>query len=119
MNARKYILFVTALTFSVSCTNDSESDLTNYKPIGTVTYNGIVKTIVTENCIRCHAQPPQNGAPMPLLTYDNLKDAVLHRGLINRITSFDASFGMPYGGPRLPELKIDQIKKWSDDNFPE
>lgn len=56
---------------------------------------------------------------MPLLTYENVKNAVLTRGLINRISSTDPNFSMPFGRPRLPQDKIDQIKKWANDGFQE
>ena len=118
MNTRKLIFITTTALILLSCSNDSESDLAG-TPIETITYNGTVRTIITENCIVCHAQPPQNGAPMSLLTYDDLKNAVLNRGLIDRISSFDPGFSMPFGGPRLPQSKIDQIKAWRDNNFPE
>lgn len=119
MNVKKTITLASVTLITVSCSNDSESDLTGYSQIENVTYNGTVRTIISENCIVCHAQPPQNGAPMSLVTYDNLKDAVLTKGLIDRISSFDSGFGMPFGGPRLPQSKIDQIIAWRDANFPE
>nr|WP_294936642.1 hypothetical protein [uncultured Flavobacterium sp.] len=119
MNLPKVAFFVISTFVLSGCTSDSESDLVNYTPVNTVTYNGTVKAIITENCIMCHTQPPQNGAPMPLLTYENVKNAVLTRGLVDRISSFDPAFMMPFGGTRLPQAKIDQIKSWRDANFPE
>ncbi|CAM3660679.1 hypothetical protein FSS13T_00690 [Flavobacterium saliperosum S13] len=119
MNARKITILATVTLITVSCSNDSESDLTGYSQIENVTYNGTVRTIIVENCIVCHSQPPQGGAPMSLVTYDELKDAVLTKGLIDRISSFDPGFGMPFGGPRLPQSKINQIIAWRDANFPE
>lgn len=112
-------LVLSLISFAVlGCSNDSESDLTN--PVsGDVTYSGTVKAIVDQNCIECHRQPPINGAPMPLLTYDNVKDAVLTRGLVARISSTDPTFLMPYGRTRLPQAKINQIIAWRDANFPE
>lgn len=101
------------------CTNGSESDLEDYTQIQNVTCNGTVRAIMTENCIVCHTQPPQNGVPMSLLNYDDLKNTVVTRGLIDRISSFDSVFGMSFGGPRLPQSKIDQIKVWKNANHPE
>lgn len=106
-------------SFSIfSCTNDSESDLTNPPPV-VIKYSTDIKPIIQANCIMCHTNPPQNGAPMPLLTYQNVRDAVIARGLINRISSTDPSFLMPYGGDRLPQSKIDLIIAWKNSNFPE
>lgn len=119
MNARKKTFLAAVTLITVSCSNDSESDLTGYSQIENVTYNGTVRTIITENCIICHTQPPQGGAPMPLLTYNDVRNAVENLGLIDRISSFDSDFGMPFGGPRLPQSKINQIKAWRDANFPE
>jgi hypothetical protein len=56
---------------------------------------------------------------MPLLTYENVKDAIENRGLINRISSNDLSFLMPFGGPRLPQNLIDQVIQWELDGFVE
>lgn len=119
MTQYKYSLSVLIIALLSGCTNDSESDLEDYTQIENVTYNGTVRTIITENCIVCHTQPPQNGAPMSLLTYDDVKNAVITRGLIDRISSFDSDFGMPFGGPRLPQSKIDLIKAWKNANYPE
>lgn len=119
MKVSKACLLIVAASFFAGCENDSESDLIEYTPIENVTYNQTVKAIITENCIMCHTEPPQNGAPMPLLTYDNVKNAVMNRGLIDRISSTDPAFLMPFGGTRLPQSKIDQIKAWRDANFPE
>lgn len=119
MNKFKYTFLTLMPLFLSGCTTDSESDLEDYTPIENVTYNGTVRTIITENCIACHTQPPQGGAPMPLLTYDDVKNAVINRGLIDRISSFDSGFGMPFGGPRLPQSKIDQIIAWKNANYPE
>ena len=108
------------ILFSVSsCSNDSSSDLTGLDKNIPLTYNNTIRFITASNCIECHKDPPINGAPMPLLTYENVKNAILTRGLINRISSTDPNFSMPFGRPRLPQDKIDQIKKWADEGFPE
>lgn len=117
MDAIKITFLTTVTLLTVSCSNDSESDLTAYTE--NVTYNGTVRAIITENCIVCHTQPPQGGAPMPLLTYNDVRNAVENLELIDRISSFDSGYGMPFGGPRLPQSKIDQIEAWRDANFPE
>lgn len=119
MNISKACFLIGSAVIFLGCANDSESDLINYTPVENITYTGTVKAIIIENCIMCHTEPPQNGAPMPLLTYDNVKNAVLTRGLIDRISSTDPAFLMPFGGTRLPQSKIDQIKAWRDANFPE
>ncbi|ESU26995.1 hypothetical protein FLJC2902T_23360 [Flavobacterium limnosediminis JC2902] len=115
--SEKIILGLTAVAV-LSCTNDSESDLTDNSP-DNITYNRTIKPIITQNCIMCHSQPPQAGAPMSLETYDDLKEAIINRGLIDRISSFDAAFLMPRGGQRLPQSQINQIIAWEEADFPE
>lgn len=118
MNLSRTITLGLLTAVTLSCTNDSESDLIGGTPEN-VTYNETIKPIITQNCISCHSQPPLTGVPMSLMTYDNLKDAVENRGLINRISSSDPNFLMPSGGPRLPQSEINKIIAWKDADFPE
>ncbi|MCI4442975.1 MAG: hypothetical protein JHC39_05650 [Lentimicrobium sp.] len=104
----------------VSCTNDSESDLMNPNSPATITYTNSIKSIIDNNCIFCHGTIPSNGAPMSLTTYQTVKDAVLNRGLIDRISrAQDAAGMMPYGGSRLPQSNIDQVITWKNTGFTE
>nr|MBP6557211.1 cytochrome c [Flavobacterium sp.] len=103
-----------ALLFLNSCTNDSSSDLLGIDDIDQVTYTNTVKSIIDNNCIVCHSSTPQFGAPMPLVTYEQVKDAVLNRGLLNRISLDQGAAGMmPNGGTRLPQAVIDQVFEWN------
>ena len=112
------ILTVSFLTFN-SCTSDSVSDLEGINETN-VTYSSTVKSIIDNNCIQCHAATPVNGAPMSLTTYENVKDAVLNRDLIDRISRAEGSPGaMPLGGPRLSQNNIDEINNWAANNFPQ
>lgn len=112
-------LFLAVMTslFLASCTNESTSDLIDINPIeGDITYTNTIRSIINNNCVRCHAAVPTNGAPMSLTTYEDVRDAVLRsgsRGIINRITrnTGDALL-MPQGGPKLPQPIIDQIIQW-------
>lgn len=120
MTKTKIIMSIPLIFLSIACENDAESDLYAAPNTNNITYNNTIKQIVTENCIMCHSQPPQNGAPMPLISYSFLKDAVLTRGLIDRISRpQDAPGMMPNGGTRLPQNKIDEIIAWKNANFPE
>ena len=99
---------------AVGCTNDSTSDLIDDPNDIVITYNENVKTIIDNNCIVCHAATPVNGAPMSLTTYQNVKDAVQTRGLLDRISRAQGESGMmPNGGTRLPQHQIDIIAQWS------
>lgn len=103
----------------IGCTNDSDSDLLNATEDETVTYTEVVKLIMEQKCNTCHGATPTFGAPMSLHTYETVKDAVLNRGLIDRITRTEGQSGfMPLGGSRLPQTQIDQIIQWQNEDFP-
>jgi len=68
----------------------------------------------------CHASTPQNGAPMPLVTYAQVKQAVQERGLLDRISRAQGTPGMmPNGGTRLPQNQIDLISQWEEQGLQE
>jgi len=115
---QKFIYSIAVISLFFSCANDSEDDLIDSVPIDElVTYNANVKTIIDNNCIGCHSNPPVNGAPMALVTFEDVKDAVENRGLINRISSDDLGFLMPFGGPKLPQNLIDIVVQWQTDGL--
>jgi len=113
--------FVTLLfLITISCTTDSISDLIEIDETPEITYQLNIKSIIDNNCISCHATVPVNGAPMSLTTYENVKDAVLNRGLLDRISRAEGTSGaMPFGGPRLPQNQINLIVQWSEEGFAE
>lgn len=120
----KKIYFPLLISFSIvfvtGCTNDSSSDLININQFDEVTYTNTIKSIIDNNCISCHATVPINFAPMPLTTYEDVKNAVLNRGLLNRISRAQGAPGMmPNGGTRLPQAKIDQVYEWAENGFHE
>lgn len=119
MKLIKSLTFFSSILIITSCTSDSESDLTNNTPINeNVTYTGTIRNIIDNNCIMCHGTTPTNGAPMPLTTYANVKDAVLNRGLLDRISRPQGSPGMmPSGGTRLPQSTIDQVVQWKNNGL--
>lgn len=109
----KKTLPLAAIALALGCTNDSTDDLIDNTPVVNVTYSGNIKTIIDNNCIMCHAATPINGAPMPLVTFENVKNAVETRGLLDRISRAEGAPGlMPNGGPRLPQNLIDLIVQW-------
>jgi len=119
---KKYLIFCVSIItlFSIiSCTNHSESDLLEPIPeVDLITYNEHVKTIIDNNCIFCHGNPPTNGAPNSLITYDNVKSALENANLISRISVLAGEPGaMPFGGPRLPQNLIDLIIQWEADGL--
>lgn len=115
----KYLILILIVTFFSSCSYNSEDDLTEDIVIDNfVTYEANVRAIIDNNCINCHNNPPVNGAPMALITFDNVKAAVENRNLIGRISATDATV-MPFGGPRLPQNLIDLVIQWEQEGFQE
>ena len=108
--------FLLAILFLASCENDSTDDLIIYNvtPETIVTYNQNVAAIINSNCISCHGATPSNGAPMSLTTYEQVKEAVQNRGLLDRISRDQGAPGMmPNGGTRLPQNNINVINQWN------
>ena len=106
------------LTLS-SCSKHTLDDIKDEaEPIPeTVVYQDI-KPIIDGACLACHSNPPQNGAPMSLTSYENVKEAVVNRGLIFKISKNEGDNGlMPLGGPRLPQSAIDLIVEWNNDGL--
>lgn len=104
----------------LSCSDESTSDLIADPITEEITYTNTVKSIIDNNCISCHGSTPTNGAPMSLTTYANVKDAVLNRNLLNRISREQGTSGMmPLGGTRLLQEKINQINTWATEGFRE
>ncbi|ARV10944.1 hypothetical protein [Gilvibacter sp. SZ-19] len=103
------------------CSNNTQDDLEPIIPEveaeEQVTYSD-VKFIFDNSCVVCHSNPPQNGAPMSLDSYLAARDAVLNRGLLDRVSREEGADGlMPLGGPRLPQQTIDLLIQWSEDGL--
>lgn len=115
---KRNLLIILILSMVLNCTNVSEDDLIDAEPLpDLVTYQENVKAIIDNNCISCHNNPPVNGAPMSLLLYENVKDAVENKDLIGRITGDSPGSLMPLGGPKLPQNLIDIIIQWEADGL--
>ncbi|RMZ51369.1 hypothetical protein EB822_03480 [Flavobacteriaceae bacterium PRS1] len=116
---KNFILFVFTVSIIFSCTNVSEDDLIDViEPPLVVTYNADIKIIIDNNCLNCHISPPINGANIPLLIFENVKNGVENNNLINRISKQAGESGaMPFGGPRLPQNLIDLLIQWEADGL--
>jgi len=115
----KKIIQLATVSFSlllfISCSNDSDDDtgpINNPPANNNVTYDDTVKAIIDSNCLNCHSSPPVNGAPMDLVTYTTVKEAVQNRNLIGRIENGT----MPPSGT-LTSTQIQAIKDWQTDGF--
>ncbi|MBP2832953.1 hypothetical protein J8281_12220 [Aquimarina sp. U1-2] len=93
---------------------DSNPD-TNPNPNKTTTYNADVKVIIDAQCVRCHTDPPVEGAPFPLRNYSETIVGV-NRDLVLRMVSNSMNNVMPPSG-RLPQETIDIILDWEADGF--
>ncbi|RZK12619.1 MAG: hypothetical protein EOO46_02485 [Flavobacterium sp.] len=120
MNFKKTLLFPSLALVLVSCTNDSTNDLTEVVPVDeTITFDR-VRSIMQANCNSCHGTNPTSGVPISLVTYDDVKTAVLENDLIGRMSIENGGGGlMPQGGPRLPQTTIDVVIKWQAEGFQE
>lgn len=85
-------------------------------PPADVNYQDDIRLIIQNNCISCHNDPPVRNAPMSLLTYFEVVDAVDNRGLLSRINS--VSNPMPPGG-RMPAATRQIIEDWIDLGLPQ
>jgi mono/diheme cytochrome c family protein len=119
MTIKNTFLGTLVATFLLSCTNDSTSDLLNIEPIGEqVSYATDVKSIIDNNCAVCHGTTPIPGTNLSLTNYEEVRNAVLNRGLINRILLEEGNSSlMPQGGPKLPQPIINIIIKWQEDGL--
>jgi hypothetical protein len=112
------LLSVLLITIFFSCSYNSEEDLTEEIIIeDLVDYDNDIKTIIDSNCISCHSNPPINGAPIALTTFNEVKSAVENNNLIGRISTDDLGSVMPSGGPRLPQNIINLVIQWEQEGF--
>ncbi|PCJ94962.1 MAG: hypothetical protein COA50_11330 [Flavobacteriaceae bacterium] len=110
----KFLCTVLALVL-VACSSDSEDDLipddsNNGQGTNAVSYDGNIKAAINGNCLGCHSNPPRNGAPFSLATFNDVKsraDGIL--AAIKKQTSENGA--MPPSG-RLPQATIDLVEQW-------
>lgn len=99
----------------LACTNDSESDLTNEEPIGIITYDVNIKSLIDGSCLNCHSDPTRNGAPFSLTNFEQV-NVRAENGML--LTALNKQTGetraMPPSG-RLPQSTIDLIAQWIED----
>lgn len=118
------LIMLGLLIFAVGCSGGDNNegvmnppDEDNNDPVpGSVTYQDDIRIIVQNNCTSCHSNPPTQQAPMSLTTYDEVRNAVNNRRLLNRINSSTAP--MPPTG-LLPQATRQLFEDWVDLGFPE
>ena len=128
MKYKSYLLLLSVflpLSF-FSCSEDDNAsepeEITDPDPMvnpipGQVsTYTAHVKTIIDAECARCHGNPPSQGAPMSLISFANVKEAVENRDLFGRLTSVNNV--MPPSG-KIKDGDILVIDDWIVDGLKE
>ena len=113
------LMLLSLLTLGVySCSNVSESDLIDsandpMDPNALVTYDDTIVPIIQSACLGCHTDPPVNGAPIPLINFNQVDQRA---GMIlNRMSLQSGAPGaMPPSG-RLPQATIDLVDQWITD----
>lgn len=116
MKKLNYVMMGFVFILLLSCSSDSGDDPGNIPPVNNdVTYSKNVKPIIDSRCLSCHSNPPVNNAPMSLVTYQNVRDAVLNRDLIAQVESG----AMPPSGANLSSSQVKTIKDWQSGGFKE
>ena len=93
----------------------------------TTTASGVpcnVRAVFQKWCLGCHTDPPQNGAPMSLISYANLTaksfadpNATFAQRAISRMTN--TATPMPPGvAPVVPAADVATIMSWVSTNYP-
>lgn len=114
---RKLVIVILFSHLLLACTNDSESDLIEIEEEVSISYETHIQQIFANNCTGCHNDPPVNGAPFALNTYERVKNAVENGNVLTAIKrQTGASAAMPPSG-RLPQTTIDVIEQWADEGF--
>jgi len=112
MKKRTILSTLFLLYIFTGCSSSSDDDVT--PPTNNdATYSGAVKAIIDSKCLNCHGNPPINGAPMRLITYQEVREAVENRDLIGRVE--DGT--MPPSGNNLTAAQVQAIKDWQTGGF--
>lgn len=111
----KRSFLIISFLFLVSCTNDSESDLLDNNTLEKVTYQQ-VKPIMDTHCVSCHGNVSPN-AGLPLTNFTQVRNAVMNRGVIDRISRNNGDpLLMPQTG-RLNQNLINIVNQWKNDGY--
>ncbi|WP_248723883.1 hypothetical protein [Seonamhaeicola sp. ML3] len=85
----------------------------NPNPTAKVTYDADIKSIISNNCLNCHGNPRQNGAPTSYTTFSQVRNGV--DGIINRINRTGGGV-MPPSGQMSSSTRA-LIQQWKDDGL--
>ncbi len=114
MKTVKLFAFMLGTGIVFSCSKSSDTTSETPTPIGTVTYQKEVKTIMSSSCTGCHSEAGTKQKPY-LDTYDLVKDN--SNVIIGRIELATGTKGIMPPGGKLPQTTIDIIKAWKTQGF--
>ncbi|MFZ4671115.1 MAG: hypothetical protein ACOYLT_03780 [Flavobacterium sp.] len=107
------------IVFMIACFIGYSCDSTTYEEIsGEVenpTYSKNIKPIIENNCLSCHSAAAAEYPTME--TYAQVRDAAENGNMICRIDDQSCGAVMPQSG-RMPQTRIDIIKKWVVNGYP-
>jgi hypothetical protein len=105
-----FFLFVNAC--KKESVNDLQCDTAGWNP-DSIRYSNTVSVIISQNCLRCHANSIKKGW-VTLEGYDHLKKYVDNHKLLGAIGHLKGYRGMPKHSNQLPQDEICKIKFWVD-----
>lgn len=124
MKIKKIVYTLAILGILFNCSSSSTDDISEPKEEETemmtpeeenttkLTYNANIKSIIDGACIRCHGTTLSNGAPFPLVNFDQVSSRVVR--IIARTNN--ASNPMPPSGRIAADLRT-QIEQWRTDGL--
>lgn len=81
------------------------------------TFSGAVSPIIQTRCVGCHSGgTPQGG--ILLTNYDQIKVQALNGALFGSVNHTGGYTPMPFGGTKIPDCEITQIRKWIENGAP-
>jgi mono/diheme cytochrome c family protein len=93
--------------------NDNNSNNGEGSSLSGITYSEDIAPIMAANCISCHGNPTNNGAPNSMTTANQVKNAIETRGLISEIESGT----MPQNAANLTNDEVEAFKVWQEEGF--
>jgi hypothetical protein len=89
----------------------------NCDTLTTISYGGIVRPLLEQQCYSCHAGARPSGG-IAMGTYDTDKAIAINGQLYGTINHVSGYSPMPDGQPKMDDCSIAKIKKWVDDGSP-
>lgn len=82
-----------------------------------VTYSITIAGIMNNYCTGCHGMTDPSGG-IDLTNYNGISASAENGSLYGSVSHTPGYTAMPYGGNLLPECKIDEVRIWIEDGYP-